>query len=64
MITPHTCYCVGPQRGEPYCPCQMESLGIVMRNGRWVQPERDLGPARTVDTLRSTFGWTMSRGDE
>jgi hypothetical protein len=38
------CFCIGPQNGEPYCPCQMRSLGIIQRDGRWVQPEKDLGP--------------------
>jgi len=36
------CFCVGPQNGEPLCPCQM--WGLIKRNGRWVRPEQDLGP--------------------
>ena len=36
------CFCVGPQPGFPRCPCMMR--GLVQRDGRWVEPERDLGP--------------------
>jgi hypothetical protein len=45
-----TCFCIGPQNGEPYCPCRMRDLGIVKRNGRWVQPEKDLGPIKDIHT--------------
>ena len=38
------CNCIGPQNGQPRCPCMM--VGIVERDGRWVQLERDLGPVR------------------
>lgn len=37
------CNCIGPQNGQPLCPCQM--AGVVIKNGRYVMPERDLGPA-------------------
>jgi len=40
-----TCYCIGPQNGEPLCPCRMKDLGVVNKNGRWIQPEIDLGKA-------------------
>lgn len=36
------CNCIGPQNGEPYCPCRMR--GICIKNGRYVRPEQDLGP--------------------
>lgn len=36
------CNCVGPQRGEPVCPCQMRD--VVIEGGRYVL-KRDLGPA-------------------
>lgn len=39
----HACACIGPQDGEPVCPCQMR--GIVVRDGRYIRPEQDLGPA-------------------
>ncbi len=37
---------MGPQNGEPFCPCMMNRLGVLKRNGRWVEPEKDLGPVR------------------
>lgn len=36
------CGCIGPQNGEPVCPCQMRS--VIIENGRYVL-RRDLGPA-------------------
>ena len=36
------CCCMGPQRGQPVCPCRMKN--VVVRNGRYVE-EIDLGPA-------------------
>lgn len=35
------CGCIGPQRGEPVCPCQMRA--VTIENGRYVM-RRDLGP--------------------
>ncbi|WP_085033921.1 hypothetical protein [Ensifer aridi] len=35
------CNCIGPQNGEPLCPCMMES--VTIEDGRYVQ-RRDLGP--------------------
>ena len=48
----HACNCIGPQPGEPFCPCMMRQRGIFRRNGRWIEPargERDLGPAHPPD---------------
>lgn len=39
------CFCVGKQNGEPYCPCMMKAKGVFRRNGRWIEPEHDLGEA-------------------
>jgi hypothetical protein len=36
------CGCIGPQNGEPKCPCAMR--GVFQRDGRWIQAEVDLGP--------------------
>lgn len=47
------CFCMGPQNGEPLCPCAMHGLKIV--NGRWVRIE-DFGPAPT--------GWEPRDEDE
>lgn len=38
----HACNCIGPQNGEPKCPCKMR--GMVQRDGRWIERERDYGP--------------------
>ena len=43
----HICNCVGPQNGQPLCPCAMR--GVIVRDGRYIQPERDLGPATPAD---------------
>ena len=44
MLT--ACNCIGPQQGFPKCPCMMR--GLIQRDGRWVEPEKDLGPVRSV----------------
>ena len=36
------CACIGPQNGQPRCPCAMR--GVIVRDGRYIQPEQDLGP--------------------
>ncbi|MEX2739933.1 hypothetical protein AB3480_00540 [Rhizobium mongolense] len=36
------CNCIGPQKGQPLCPCMM--TGVTIEDGRYVQ-KRDLGPA-------------------
>ena len=42
------CGCIGPQNGQPLCPCAMR--GVIVRNGRYVR-ETDLGPAPLGMTL-------------
>jgi hypothetical protein len=37
------CHCIGPQNGQPVCPCSMQS--VTVENGRYVQVN-DLGPVR------------------
>lgn len=57
----HQCGCVGPQNGEPLCPCMMR--GVRQRNGRWIRPEEDLGPVHAYDkTLLDE--WAGSWGDD
>lgn len=58
---PHSCGRVGPQNGEPLCPCKMR--GVVIKDGRYVLPERDLGPVRarqygkaSANVMQSGFG--------
>ena len=36
------CFCVGPQNGQPLCPCKMRRVKV--RKGRYVLREKDLGP--------------------
>ena len=40
------CCCIGPQNGQPVCPCKMR--GVIIKEGRYVMPEKDLGEV-TVD---------------
>jgi hypothetical protein len=35
------CNCIGPQNGQPRCPCMMR--GLIQRDGYWVEPERRVG---------------------
>lgn len=42
------CNCIGPQNGQPVCPCQMR--GVVILNGRYVRTT-DLGPAPINEQL-------------
>jgi len=37
------CNCIGPQNGQPACPCAMRDVEVV--DGRWVRVQ-DLGPVR------------------
>jgi hypothetical protein len=37
----NACHCVGPQNGQPVCPCRMR--GVEIENGRYIE-RRDLGP--------------------
>lgn len=38
----YACNCIGPQNGQPVCPCAMR--GVTIEDGRYVQ-RNDLGPA-------------------
>jgi len=30
-----TCFCIGPQNGDPVCPCRMRNL--QKKDGRWIE---------------------------
>jgi len=45
------CNCIGPQSGQPYCPCLMRAKGVFKRDGRWIEPEKDLGPVQNLRDL-------------
>lgn len=57
------CFCVGPQNGDPVCPCEMRN--VVIRNGRYVS-ERDLGPVpkRSEDWVGVTGDYNIKRGPQ
>lgn len=62
MNNVQACYCVGPQNGEPLCPCQMRARNVKLVNGRWVEPEKDLGPKLDksfVIPTRGTHSWSQ-----
>lgn len=46
-----SCNCVGPQNGEPLCPCKMRN--VIIRDGRYIQKEHDLGPVSIGDYTSS-----------
>lgn len=37
------CNCIGPQNGQPLCPCMMR--GVEIKDGRYVRTV-DLGPVK------------------
>lgn len=37
------CFCIGPQNGEPRCPCRMKGIKAV--DGRWIETI-DHGPVK------------------
>lgn len=41
LIVPKECYCVGPQNGDPVCPCRMRD--VTIEDGRYVR-KHNLGP--------------------
>lgn len=50
------CACIGPQNGEPLCPCRMSTVRVV--NGRYVETI-DHGPVRPHHPMpRMTGGIT------
>lgn len=54
----YACNCIGPQNGEPLCPCKMRN--VVQRNGRYIKIEQDLGPVK--QPLVTPVPWTASQG--
>lgn len=43
-VNAHACNCIGPQNGQPLCPCMMR--GVEIKNGRYVKTI-DYGPVST-----------------
>ena len=50
-----SCNCIGPQNGDPLCPCMMR--GVKIRDGRYIL-ERDLGPVKPS----ANFNWFSTDG--
>lgn len=51
---PVQCGCIGPQRGQPLCPCAMR--GVVVKDGRYVRPAQDLGPVVVAPNVKEWIG--------
>jgi len=50
-----TCACMGPQNGEPLCPCKMKH--VVIQAGRYVEII-DHGPALDAEQrIKTPFGF-------
>ncbi len=49
-IFSHACNCMGPQNGDPVCPCQMRNVRII--DGRYVMV-RDLGPVSNEESMKN-----------
>ena len=43
MTNVTSCNCIGPQNGEPLCPCMMRSRKIFKRGDEWIEPEHIIG---------------------
>lgn len=43
----HSCNCLGPQNGQPLCPCHMRNVQV--KDGRYVEII-DHGPVRAVSS--------------
>lgn len=52
------CFCIGPQNGEPVCPCRMRFVQV--RDGRYVEVN-DLGPVVTVPPVKVADFWAEDR---
>lgn len=51
-----SCYCTGPIKGEPLCPCMMRIRGIFQRDGKWFEPEHEVGKPPTDLYIRTGEG--------
>jgi len=57
----NSCYCIGPQNGEPVCPCQMRT--VTVENGRYVR-KQDLGAVVKPEDKSAWDKWQkVLRGD-
>lgn len=59
-----TCACMGPQRGEPLCPCAMQAARahIVNDFNRWTPPGREVvTPDDPVPCVSTALHWLGDR---
>lgn len=61
MMSP--CACLGPQCGEPHCPCVMESQGLE-RSAEWQEKHSPEAVARVNAELRAVFDEIFERRNE
>ena len=55
MTESAACHCMGPQNGEPFCPCMMNRLGIIKRGDKWIEPEKVVGDVIDVTKPQMPF---------
>lgn len=46
-----SCNCIGPQNGQPLCPCMMR--GVTQVDGRYIKTQ-DLGPVAPAPIIQPT----------
>lgn len=61
MISP--CACLGPQCGEEFCPCTMESRGLE-RSAEWQEKHSPEAIARVNAELREVFESIFEKRNE
>lgn len=57
------CNCMGPQNGEPFCPCMMNRLGIFKRDGKWIEPEKIVGIVAEKPSMPFSQKWDSPCSD-
>jgi hypothetical protein len=50
----HLCACLGPQCGEEFCPCTMESLGLK-RSVEWQERNSPESIAKVTSEISEAF---------
>ena len=59
------CACLGPQFGEPFCPCQMEGRERSAEYNEYMLPENvDKRRQELNQALAKVFGWNKEEENE
>lgn len=54
----NACACMGPQWGEPFCPCQMEGRERSLAYKEYMLPENvAMREKELSEALAEVFGW-------